>query len=162
MRQIRFTTHVEITVDVPDTDENGRDLTDEDHSIVHAARRADSYLQTLIGEHGLRVAHAGMDALQDAEVIETPTQQEFPGVDLPDRQLEVLLSLLLRTRWFKERAKREDIDPLLVAGFVDQGVGGLVLTEPGRAAAQRVWDTLRARNPEFADTFAAALRDPDQ
>jgi hypothetical protein len=152
MRQVRFTTPVEVTVDVPDADNNGIDLTDDDRAIEHAAGRANSYLQTLIGEHGLRVDHLGMDALQNAEIsAPEPSAQihEF-GVDLPDKQIEVLLSLHYGTRYVQRNAQREDIDPLRVGGLVEQTDDGLTLTAAGHATIEQILTTMRATNPKGA------------
>lgn len=78
MHQVRFTTPIEITVDIPDsfidsTEPVSYHQYDEDAVVSYAAGRANDYLQTLNGEEGLRVDHGGLDSLQAAEIVDTET-----------------------------------------------------------------------------------------
>lgn len=141
MTQVRFTTMVEITVDVPesffDPNEPDPDLSfDQDAVINHGAERANSYLQTLTGEAGLRIDHGGLDALQDAEVIEPDDSGEDSPI--PERQQDILFSILIG-RPYGDSPSKADVDWLITRFFVKRSNGGLLsLTESGQDAAEKI------------------------
>lgn len=62
--KIRYITQIEVTVDLPDVD-------DEDEAYAQSDVLADEYLQTLTGNgQNVSVFHVGMDGLQNSEVVE--------------------------------------------------------------------------------------------
>jgi hypothetical protein len=68
--KVRFVTQIEITVDVSELLELDDSLIDDDLAISAATSEANDYLQTLHGDgHQVTVAHLGVDALQEAEVV---------------------------------------------------------------------------------------------
>lgn len=142
MRQIRFNTNVEITVDVPDSffdpNEPDPDLAfDQDAVANYGAERANAYLQTLTGEAGLRVSHLGMDALQDAEIVE-PDDDSNEDSPIPEKQQDILLSILLG-RPYGASPSKVDVDWLIMRFFVERSQGGLLtLTESGQDAAEKI------------------------